>query len=163
MRHLIFVRHAKSSWSDQGLSDHERPLNSRGQRDAPVMGEWLAQTIYSPEVIITSSAVRAHETALIFQSACGLAKSEFLTESSLYLAGMQEWIQILQASLGQEKRVAFFSHNPGITQVVNWLCNEAIYNIPTCGVAIVAVPKNLKRFDSGVGELVEYKTPKTLN
>ena len=163
MKHLIFIRHAKSSWSDQGLSDHERPLNQRGQRDAPVMGKWLAQTIYSPEIIIASSAVRAQETAFAFQSACGISETDFMTEPRLYLAGMQEWIQILQESLGQDKRAALFSHNPGITQVVNWLCNEAIYNIPTCGVAIVAVPKDLKRLDSGVGQLLEFQTPKTLN
>lgn len=162
MRHLIFVRHAKSSWSEQGLSDHDRPLNQRGERDAPRMAEWLAQSIYRPQTLIVSSAVRAQQTADAFQEALDLDGSHFVTEARLYMAGMQEWIQVLQESLEVRDDIAFFSHNPGITEVINWLCDEDIYNVPTCGVAVVEVAKDLKRFDSGVGKLLSFMTPKTL-
>ena len=162
MKHIIFVRHAKSSWSAQGLSDHDRPLNERGIRDAPVMAAWLAETLYKPDVIVSSTALRAQQTAKEFQISCGVKSELFMSDASLYLAGMQEWIRVLEASKSIPETIAFFSHNPGITQIVNWLCNEDIYNIPTCGIAIVGVDKDIKRFDSGVGKLLHYQTPKTL-
>ena len=59
---LALMRHAKSDWADPGLSDHDRPLNRRGRRDAPAMGRWLAQQNFFPELILASSAVRVRET-----------------------------------------------------------------------------------------------------
>jgi len=162
MKHITFIRHAKSSWSEHGLSDHDRPLNHRGQRDAPVMAEWLSQIDQPPELIICSTALRAQQTAEAFQTALDLDQTNFIDEPRLYMAGMQEWIEVLQDSLARSEPMAFFSHNPGITQIINWLCDEDILNVPTCGVAIVGIPEELKRFDSGLGTLLEYKTPKTL-
>ena len=162
MKYITFVRHAKSSWSEQGLSDHDRPLNERGNRDAPVMAGWLAQIMNPPDLLVASTAVRAQETARVFQTTLGIDDEHYINEPRLYLAAMQDWINVLQDSLAHNGHIAFFSHNPGITQVVNWLCDVDIYNIPTCGVAVVAVPKNITRFDSGLGNLIAYETPKSL-
>ncbi|MDH3806604.1 MAG: histidine phosphatase family protein, partial [Gammaproteobacteria bacterium] len=65
MKTLTLVRHAKSSWKDSGLSDRERPLNKRGERDAPVMGKRAAAAGLRPSQIISSPAVRAWTTAKI--------------------------------------------------------------------------------------------------
>jgi phosphohistidine phosphatase len=162
MKYLTFIRHAKSSWTEHGLSDHDRPLNPRGQRDAPRMAEWLSQSIQAPELIICSTALRAQQTADAFQTALKIEHNKFIDEPRLYMAGMQEWIEVLQDSLARPEPMAFVSHNPGITQIINWLCDEDILNVPTCGIAIVAIPEDLQRFDSGLGTLLEYQTPKTL-
>ena len=163
MRYFTIVRHAKSSWAAQGLSDHERPLNDRGERDAPRMATWLARTLYKPEVLVVSSAVRAQKTAEYFQERLDINEKNFLIDSRLYLAGMQEWIQVLEYALGQKKDMAFFAHNPGVTNVINWLADESILDTPTCAVAVIAIPEDCQRIDSGLGKLIAYKTPKTLD
>ena len=71
MRSLTIVRHAKSSWKDRGLSDRERPLNKRGERDAPIMAKRVAETGIRPSQIISSPAVRAWTTAKIFARELG--------------------------------------------------------------------------------------------
>jgi len=162
MQKFILVRHAKSSWNDATLSDHERPLNQRGRRDAPIMGQWLADNSYKPDYLIVSSAVRAQQTADAFQVVAELVDDKYITEPRLYHAGMQEWIQVLEEARGASETIAFFAHNPGITQVINWLCTETIFNVPTCGVAIIGIPTDCKRIDSGVGKLLDYQTPKSL-
>jgi len=162
MRYFTIIRHAKSSWTAQGLSDHERPLNKRGQRDAPRMGTWLARTLYKPELLVVSSAIRAQETAGLFQERLNIPGENSITDSRLYLAGMQEWIQVLEDALKHAGNLAFFAHNPGVTNIVNWLTQESLFDIPTCAVAVVAIPEDCQRIDSGIGKLIAYKTPKTL-
>ncbi|MBT8142128.1 MAG: hypothetical protein KJO88_07155, partial [Gammaproteobacteria bacterium] len=131
-------------------------------RDAPLMGEWLAESLYNPDKFIVSTAVRAQQTARAFQEALSLPDSNFSHEPDLYHAGMQEWIRVLENLNPVVSNIAFFAHNPGITQIVNWLCEVNIFNIPTCGVAIVQIPQTLERIDSGVGKLLHYQTPKKL-
>jgi len=162
MRYFTIVRHAKSSWAAQGLSDHERPLNERGQRDAPRMATWLARTLYKPQALVVSSAVRAQETGRHFQERLSLAEANYINDSRLYLAGMKEWIEVLQDALQQNQDVAFFAHNPGVTNIINWLADESIFDAPTCAVAVIAIADDCERIDSGVGKLIAYKTPKTL-
>lgn len=162
MRYFTIIRHAKSSWGDQGLSDHERPLNERGRRDAPRMATWIARTLYKPEALIVSSAVRAQETAAYFIERLAIPNQDYVSEPRLYLAGMQEWIQVLEDALIYKKHLAFFAHNPGVTNIINWLAGESLFDAPTCAVAVIAIPEDCKRIDSGVGKLIAYKTPKTL-
>ena len=162
MRYFTIIRHAKSSWGVQGLSDHDRPLNDRGQRDAPRMAGWLGRTLYKPETLVVSSATRAQETACYFQERLEIANKNYVTDSRLYLAGMQEWIQVLEDSLQEKKHMAFFAHNPGVTNVINWLADESLFDTPTCAVAVIAIPEDCERIDSGIGKLIAYKTPKTL-
>ena len=71
MKHLLLLRHAKSSWESADLSDHQRPLNERGKRDAPRMGHWICQQELQPDLVISSTALRAEQTARAVASECG--------------------------------------------------------------------------------------------
>ena len=163
MRYFTIIRHAKSSWAAQGLNDHDRPLNDRGQRDAPRMAMWLARTLYKPDALVVSSATRAQETASYFQERLNITDKNFIIDSRLYLAGMQEWIQVLEDALSRKSNMAFFAHNPGVTNVINWLADESIFDAPTCAVAVIGIPEDCERIDSGIGKLIAYKTPKNLD
>jgi len=163
MKSIIVIRHAKSSWSHSRLADHDRPLNKRGEYDAPRMAEYLASTLYSPSDLVVSSAKRTQQTARLYQSQFNLESNHFHTEPELYHAGMQEWINVLERHWRLSDRpIAFFAHNPGVTNIVNWLCDEDLFNVPTCGMAVIGFPDSLERIDSGVGTLLDYQIPKKL-
>ena len=70
MKTLSIIRHAKSSWKDLGVPDHERPLNKRGRHDAPLMGKLLRDQNITPDLIISSTAIRAETTAKLVAKAC---------------------------------------------------------------------------------------------
>ena len=80
MKSLTIVRHAKSSWGDPSLDDHDRPLNGRGQRVAPLMGEVLAMRMKAPDIILSSTALRARNTAGIIAAELGYADRQIVEE-----------------------------------------------------------------------------------
>ena len=94
VKRLLILRHAKSSWADSALDDWQRPLNDRGQRDAPRAGEWLGARSRVPDRIITSDAVRARTTAHAVAEAAGYS-GEIVIEPSLYLATPQAMFAVL--------------------------------------------------------------------
>ena len=135
MKYLFFVRHAKSSWSDTSLHDHDRPLNGRGKRDAPRMAQRLLGLGVSPHGILTSTAKRARATAKVFREAFGLSKKQVLKKENLYHAGPREIQREISKLPNAWNTVLVFGHNPGYTDLANRLQNDAfIDNVPTCGI-----------------------------
>jgi len=137
MKTLVIVRHAKSSWDNPGLSDHERPLNKRGLKDAPVMGARLVQWGPPVDRVISSSAARALATAELVTQEMGLAWDEIQIEDALYHATEEEMLEIIQEQDDYIDGVMLFGHNPGMTYLVNDLSNLDLDNLPTCGVVIL--------------------------
>ena len=88
MKTLHLLRHAKSAWDDPGLSDRERPLNKRGERDAPIMAQRVNEAGIRPSQIISSPAVRAWTTAKIFAKELGYPAEFLQREDGLYLASL---------------------------------------------------------------------------
>jgi len=131
---LVLVRHAKSSWDDAQIADRDRPLNKRGQRDAPMMGERLAQRGIDPERIISSPATRALATAQIIAEAIGYPLDEIVIDETLYGAGVGGWLRAIQSLDDELDCAMFFGHNPGLTDLVNHLSLDYIDNVPTCGI-----------------------------
>lgn len=130
MIELILVRHAKSDWGVPGLDDHERPLNGRGERDAPVMAERLAQTGVEVDRIVSSTAVRARTTARAFGPALGV---EVELDPELYGAPASTLLtKAVEASVSSVMVVA---HNPGISDLAARLSGGGIEHMPTCAVA----------------------------
>ncbi|MFT4231965.1 MAG: histidine phosphatase family protein [Leucobacter sp.] len=127
---LVLVRHAKSNWGDPGLSDHERPLNGRGRRDAPVMAERLAQTGVEVERILSSTAVRARTTAEVFGRALGV---EVEPDPELYLASAQTLLA--KATASGTASVMVVAHDPGLSDLAAQLSGGGIEHMPTCAVA----------------------------
>ena len=137
MKTLVIVRHAKSSWDNLSLSDHDRPLNKRGLRDAPVMGARLAKWGPPVDRVISSSAARALTTAEFITQEMGLPWDEILIEHALYHATEEEMLEIIQDQDDYIDGLMLFGHNPGMTYLANDLSNLDLSNLPTCGVVIL--------------------------
>ena len=134
MKQLILVRHAKSDWGDPALGDHERPLNKRGQRNAPEMGERLAEREVHPDRIYTSSALRARTTAEIIAEALDYPAGDIEQGEGLYHAGVDTWLDFISGLEDSLSCVMCFGHNPGLTELAHFEFGCELSNIPTCGV-----------------------------
>ncbi len=134
MKELILVRHAKSSWKDPTLSDHDRPLNKRGKRDAPEMGKRLARSECDPDLIVSSSAVRAMDTARSIAGKLGYPRESIAVEERLFHAGVSELLRVIRGVVDSVDSLMLFGHNPGLTDLANHLGPREIFNMPTCAV-----------------------------
>ena len=138
MKRLLILRHAKSSWSDASLDDWQRPLNERGRRDAPRVGDLLRNRSLVPDVIITSDAVRARTTAQAVAEAAGYSR-DIVVEPSLYHATPDEVIAVLNSVPDEAHSVMIVGHNPGLEGVVQQLAGE-YHGLTTAALVQVAVP-----------------------
>jgi len=134
VKQLILVRHAKSDWGESALGDHERPLNQRGQRNAPEMGERLAERKVCPDRIYTSSAVRARTTAKIIAEALDYPIGDIEEVDGLYHAGVNTWLDFISSLEDSLSCVMCFGHNPVLTELAHFEFDCELGNIPTCGV-----------------------------
>ena len=161
MKTLYLVRHAKSSWNIANLSDHDRPLNSRGERDAPRMGKRLRKREPQPEVIISSSAMRAQTTATILATAIGYSHSDLSIDERLYGAEPEDVVSIIGELDDAIACAMLVGHNPTFTALINTLGGCDIDNVPTCGMAVLAFPIDAWTEIGGVrGELLDFDYPK---
>jgi phosphohistidine phosphatase len=135
MKTLLILRHAKSSWAAPGLSDHDRPLNDRGKRDAPCMGQLLLDENLTPGLILSSTAKRARKTASLVAKSCGYSR-EVNELADLYLAGPQSYFEALQFVDDGLDRVLVVGHNPGMEDLVQELVGE-FHRMPTAALAHV--------------------------
>ncbi len=143
MKTLLIMRHAKSDWGQPGLSDHDRPLNRRGERDAPRMGRHLRRHDLVPDLVLSSTAMRACTTARETARAAGCAGDPILVES-LYLASPRHCLAVLEG-IGElidgavdPAVVMIVAHNPGMEELVTLLTGEE-ETFPTAAVAQVAL------------------------
>src|SRR5215470_18877532 len=123
MKTLLVLRHAKSSWNDPALHDHERPLNKRGQRDAPRMGELVREYGLIPDVVISSDAVRARLTAEAVAETARYA-GQILLDPHLYMACAADILSLLPTVRENADRVMIVGHNPGLEKLVEQLTGE---------------------------------------
>lgn len=135
MKTLYLVRHAKSSWKDSSLSDRDRPLNKRGKRDAPRMAEFVSTKIDAPDIFISSPSRRTQDTAVSFLHVFKKYLADLILEEDLYHGDEQDIESVIQVISNNHRSAMLFIHNPGITEYVNELTGEDIFNIPTCGIA----------------------------
>ncbi|MBA3648051.1 MAG: histidine phosphatase family protein [Chitinophagales bacterium] len=161
MKTIVLVRHAKSSWKDNSADDHDRTLNKRGEHDAPFMAKVFKDKNIDPEILISSSAVRAFATAKEFAKILGYKKRKILKSTGLYLAELEEWISFIKEMSEKYSRVVLFGHNPGITQLANYFSGESIDNMPTCSFCVIEF--NLDKWDEAdekKGTLKFFEYPK---
>jgi len=134
MKTLFLVRHAKSSKDDPTLPDQERPLNERGMRDAPKMGERLAKRDVEPDLILSSPAVRALTTAQLFARKLDYKLADIVVDERLYASSPDVLLKVIHALGDKPKCVLLFGHNPEISDLAHQLSNR-ITDMPTCAVA----------------------------
>jgi phosphohistidine phosphatase len=142
MKTLLLLRHAKSSWKHPELADHDRPLNKRGKRTAPLMGALLQDEDLIPDLILCSSAVRTHITAILVAKSCTYT-GEIKQTRKLYLAEPQTYLEVLQQVSEKHGRVLVVGHNPGLEELIEALTGEAMV-MPTAALAYIELP--LKRW-----------------
>lgn len=136
-RTLLLMRHAKSSWDNPAWTDHDRPLNDRGDRDAPRMAEVLKARGLTPSHIVSSTAERAKTTAEKVAHSIGFA-GEIVLEPRLYLASPTEWHLVVKQLPDVHETVLCVGHNPGLEQLLRKWSGEDI-EMPTAAIAIVDV------------------------
>lgn len=134
MKRLYLVRHAKSSWNHPDLDDIDRPLNKRGKRDAPFMGQRLKKHGICPDLIISSPAKRALKTAKIIAEEIGYPKKRISVHKSLYLQGTKAILKVIQHIDDAHESAMLFGHNPDFTELAEQLSDYQVDNIPTCGI-----------------------------
>jgi phosphohistidine phosphatase len=135
MKTIYLLRHAKSSWANGNLSDKQRPLNGRGQNDAPAMGERFAARGEELDQVLSSPALRAHTTAQLFCDACGFPSRDIVVEPDLYFSGSGSIEDLILAQDDRVRALMLVFHNPDITYFANSIDYEVrIDNVPTCGL-----------------------------
>jgi phosphohistidine phosphatase len=136
-RQLFIVRHGKSDWSDPELRDFDRPLKNRGVRNAYAMAGFLKEKGYKPELMISSPAARALNTASIFFRELEMMPDRLIVDERMYHAGPREIMEIIAGVPDKFPSVMIFGHNPGFTQLANVFLMDHIYNIPTAGIVFL--------------------------
>jgi phosphohistidine phosphatase len=158
---LVLVRHAKSSWKEAGLADRERPLSGRGRRDAPRMGRLLAARGVRPELLVTSPALRARQTAEALAEALGRKPADLWMDKRIYLAEPEELLALIRGFEERFHSALLVGHNPGLTELVNRLAGCEIENVPTCGIAILDLAtKSWSAAGDRPARLLEFLVPK---
>jgi phosphohistidine phosphatase len=138
MKTLLVIRHAKSSWNDPGLDDHERPLNKRGRRDGPRMGRLVRQYGLTPDLVISSDAVRARLTAEAVAAAAHYA-GDIQLDQHLHMAGPADIISVLRTVPGNAETVMIVGHNPGLEELIEHLTRKP-QELPTAALAQIVLP-----------------------
>ena len=161
MKTVLIMRHAKSSWKDAGLLDHDRPLNKRGKRDAPRVGRLILQQGLVPELIVSSTAKRARSTSKRVAKACGYIAEIRLTPH-FYHAPAGTYIEVLNHLSDDYRRVMVVGHNPGMEELVARLGRSC--GMPTAALANVSLPiDQWREFDGATeGMLVHVWYPRDL-
>lgn len=162
MKTLLILRHAKSSWDNARLIDHDRPLNNRGKADAPRMGRLLRDEGLTPDLIISSSAKRALATA----EAAALAadyEDELKVTRDFYHASPEDYLAVLRQLDDAYERVLIVGHNPGMEELVE-LLTGSWERLPTAALAQVQLPIAHWRelTEETEGNLIDLWRPKEL-
>lgn len=163
MKRLLVLRHAKSDWGDPAQSDFERPLNQRGERDAPRIGLWLASQGLQPDTIVSSPAVRAARTAHLVAEASGCGAELIRFEPAIYEARPETLLQLVTRLADDWWQPLLIGHNPGLHQLIELLSGETLAKLPTCSLALLDL--EIERWEEavpGCAGLGLLQTPKTL-
>jgi len=162
MKTLLLMRHSKSSWKHPENPDHERPLNKRGKKDAPLIGNLLKDKELIPQCILSSTAIRAVETAeMVVKSSGFMGKVDFL--DSFYMAEPNAYLDGLQSLPDEIERVMIIGHNPGLEGLLQILSGR-VESLPTSSIAHIVLPINQWKdlnLDTE-GDLVEKISPEDL-
>ncbi len=172
MKTLLLLRHAKSSWDQPGLADHDRPLAARGKHAAPRIGRGMAQLGLEPAAVLCSTALRARQTwAAVAQALGSTPRLEY--RADLYHAGVDQLLGAVQSMDDAVDSVLIVGHNPGMEALANRLAGSGgkrararmRRKYPTAGLAVL-------KFDSarwkdvgstrGTGRLTHFITPADL-
>lgn len=161
MKDLIIARHAKSSWKFADIPDFDRPLNQRGNRDAPFMGKLLGKMNIKPEIIISSPANRAISTAQALAHELNYPLENIAAEKKMYEASEKDIMETVSGIDNKYNIALLVGHNPALTYFVERLTDESIGNMPTCGIVYINLHiDNWVEISRGIGKIKFFEFPK---
>ena len=161
-KRLLLLRHAKSSWDDASLADHDRPLNPRGRRAASRIGRYLRENDIATDLVLCSSATRTVQT---FELLRMRTPPQVLVEDELYGADAAEMLARLRQVQPSARSVLLIGHNPGIHELAVTLGgeHEDLTAFPTAALADLRVPASpWTELGPGVATLQAVVTPREL-
>ncbi|MDG2012571.1 MAG: histidine phosphatase family protein [Pirellulaceae bacterium] len=161
MKQLLIMRHAKSSWAEGGISDHDRPLNPRGQANAPLMGRFTTEQGCLPDVILSSTANRAISTAELFVEGSG-KDIPIRQRRGLYHPSIADYDEAIGCLTEDPQRVMVVSHNPGSEEWIYRLTQQ-YETIPTATIAVLGFSESFswsKIAEEAPAELMAVWRPK---
>lgn len=133
MKKIILIRHGKSAWDYPELTDHERPLAERGLRDVPEMAARLKEKGFFPDLILSSTAVRAAHTAELIAEGLGINHGQIRFQDNLYHSSAGLLQKVLQGQDDQHELIFLVGHNPGMNELI-WHLGGDMENLPTSGM-----------------------------
>ena len=170
MKSIYLLRHAKSSWDDNSLSDHDRPLSQRGRAAAPRIGAYMRGGGYLPDLVLCSTSTRTRQTLKAVLSELEVEPAvEFLEE--LYLAAPSEMLDLVTSVPDTVEAVLLVGHNPGTGMLAAALSGDGLpermdlmrAKFPTTGLAIIDLSVDRwKDTTGGCGTLKEFVRPRDL-
>ena len=161
MRNIYLLRHAKSSWDDPAVTDHERVLNERGRRAAVRMGEYAQRAGIQPEIVISSTAIRARETTSIFLPAAGISVDPIFTER-IYEATTGKLLELITETDDSFRSLLLIGHNPAIEGLTGVLTGE---NEIVSTATLITISTDVDKWcdvSPNCGQLVRIIRPKEL-
>jgi len=163
MKRLLILRHAKSSWDDSTLADFDRPLNKRGERDAPRIGAWMAAHGLRPDMVVSSPALRASQTARLVAESIGFPAEHIRFDPRIYDASLGALRELMRSFDDNWRQILLIGHNPGLQELANSLADTVLAAFPTCALAVLEL--STKTWSADLSEpavIRELVTPKQL-
>jgi phosphohistidine phosphatase len=168
-RELLILRHAKSDWESGAASDFDRPLAKRGRKDAPRVGEWLYREGMVPDLVISSPAERARQTALEVCKSMDYKQKKIVWDGDVYAAGVEELLRVLARAPSDAVTVMLVGHNPGLEDLLIFLGGDEVEVpddgklLPTAALARLEMPKDWSALQAGCAQLVSITRPRKRN
>ncbi|MBL0686647.1 MAG: histidine phosphatase family protein [Sulfurospirillum sp.] len=161
MKKIYLMRHAKSSWSEEGISDFDRPLNKRGERDLSFMANRLKTFNVKPNLIVSSPAKRAQKTTKTVAATISYNIDNIIYNKSLYNSSYDAYRDLLNSLDNKFNSLFIVAHNPTLTQIAERLSGQILINMPTCSIACIEFDiKNFKQIKDKSGKLLFFDYPK---
>lgn len=160
VKRLFLIRHGKAEWNSESGMDFDRALHQRGRLNVIEMAEKIADTPFSPDLIVSSPAQRAFSTAQYFAKFWNMMEQNIQIRSQIYEAKVKTLLNLVNQFENQYQTIAMFGHNPGFTDLANYLCKDYIYNIPTSGVVLYEFPfEEWKFISADTAKLLLFNYP----
>jgi phosphohistidine phosphatase len=167
-RELLILRHAKSDWDGNAQGDFARPLAKRGKKDAPRVGAWMYREGLIPDLVVSSPAERARQTAQAVCKGLDYKRKAVVWEQVIYEATVAELLDLLGRLPAKAKTILLIGHNPGLEELLVYLAGEDLERLddgkllPTAALARLEMPNDWSDLAPGCAQLVNITQPKTL-